>query len=91
MKYQSPYDAALERIKELEESLEKETKLRQAYEDALNPNYTKHAYIGEIKFTHVIGFDRHGGEKYAEITIPWTATKDMMKMIEARAKEMIDV
>lgn len=85
MKYQSPYEAALERIKELEDSLGKETKLRQAYEDALDPNYTKYAYIGEVKFTHIIGFTKHGEEKYAEITIPWTATKDTMKMIKDRA------
>lgn len=43
-----------------------------AYEDALDPNQTKRAYIGEVK--------NEDGR-----TIAWTATKETMAMIRARA------
>lgn len=49
---------------------------------ALTPTAaTKHAYIGEVKFAVSTGFDEDGGEVWQDITIPWTATKDIMAMI----------
>ena len=47
-----------------------------AYEDALDPNQTKHAYIGEIK--------NEDGR-----TMAWTATKETMAMIRARASRIM--
>lgn len=57
-----------------------------ALNEALTPSAdTKAAYIGEIKFSALLGTDEHGDDYYEDITVPWDATKTIMAMILGHA------
>lgn len=81
-------DAALAALPSLLDQIEVLTKERDAYRDALDPNETKAAYIGEIKF-RTIEFDEFGDEHTVTRTLEWDTTKDVMAMIRARARSAL--
>ena len=77
----------------------------QAYMDALDPNETKSAYIGEHSISETMtcvecyGYEepdddcdicQGSGDYRQEFTIDWTTTKDIMKMISDRVKRNIE-
>jgi len=55
------------------------------YRDALDPNKTKRAYIGEFSF-NVPDFDECGGRTYRRIDVPWPTIREIMAAISARAE-----
>lgn len=60
------------------------------YEMALDPNFTKGAYIGEVSFDFTV-WDPHGEEEINHrVTVPWPETKAIMKMIAAQAKSFTE-
>lgn len=81
--------AAKERIRWLSVQLAMATTRAEAAEvrcralyAALTPSAdTKAAYICEVKFPVCTGMDDDGGEVWADIPIPWDATKTTMAMI----------
>lgn len=92
MQILTPYESALDEIKELREELAKERKLRLSYEEALTPSGdTKAHYIGEISFSIPDGYVDEYSDEWIEcdrlIVIPWDSTKEIMKMIKDRANE----
>lgn len=63
-------------------------KERDALREALDPNLTKAAYLGEIKERiTVTGYDEDGelDERTIDHTVSWDTIKAMMAMIAARA------
>lgn len=54
-------------------------------EAALTPSgETKMAYMGEFDFS-IVDYDEDGIECHREIVVPWTAIKEIMSAIRARA------
>lgn len=78
-----------DRLEKSESDLAKAREEVKAFRDALDPDKTKCAYIGEQSFNEEIWVSNgeDGDYEMIDVIVPWTTTKDIMKMILDRAEQ----